>query len=338
MHRNNSSSEILVVGEVRGGILHSATIELTAKARKLADILGAKVTTLLMYNHVDRSVEDLSWWGADVVLCAVGEEFESFNQEIYTNIISYLIEQRKPQIVLAPATTSGRTYMPAVAAKIHTGLTADCTGLDIDKDTCLLLQTRPAIGGNIMATIQTPNHMPQIATVRPRTFPVPKPDKRRKAQVKYLTLPEELLKSSIEIVGKEVQEGLDVNIQDLDVVVSGGKGLKKAENFKLLEELASVLGGGVGASRAAVDNKWISYPHQVGLSGKVVSPKVYFAIGISGSVQHLAGMQTADFIVAINKDPEAPIFRVADIAFCGDLFDIVPRLIEKIKAEGGKEQ
>lgn len=338
MHRNNSSSEILVVGEVRGGILHSATIELTAKARKLADILGAKVTTLLMYNHVDRSVEDLSWWGADVVLCAVGEGFESFNQEIYTNIISYLIEQRKPQIVLAPATTSGRTYMPAVAAKIHTGLTADCTGLDIDKDTGLLLQTRPAIGGNIMATIQTPNHMPQMATVRPRTFPVPKPDKRRKAQVKYLTLPEELLKSSIEIVGKEVQEGLDVNIQDLDVVVSGGKGLKKAENFKLLEELASVLGGGVGASRAAVDNKWISYPHQVGLSGKVVSPKVYFAIGISGSVQHLAGMQTADFIVAINKDPEAPIFRVADIAFCGDLFDIVPRLIEKIKAEGGKEQ
>jgi electron transfer flavoprotein alpha subunit len=337
MQRSNRSGEILVIGEIREGTLHSATVELTAKARELADRLGTKVTTLLMYDRVDMNVEDLAWWGADVVLCVVGEPFRYFNQEVYTNVISYLIKGRNPQIVLAPATTSGRTYMPAVAAKVHTGLTADCTGLDIDADTGLLLQTRPAIGGNIMATIQTPNHLPQMATVRPRTFPVPKPNRGRKARVEHPDLPGEVFTSSIEVLGKEHQEGMDVNIQDLDVVVSGGKGLKKAENFNLLRELASLLGGGVGASRAAVDNKWISYPHQVGLSGKVVSPKVYFAVGISGSVQHLAGMQTADFVVAINKDPEAPIFRVADIALCGDLFDIVPRIIEKIKEQRGKE-
>jgi electron transfer flavoprotein alpha subunit len=186
-----------------------------------------------------------------------------------------------------------------------------------------------------MATIRTPDHRPQMATVRPKTFPVPAPDPSRCAEVQSVHLPEEAFQSRIEPLGFEKSGEKDGNIQDREVVVSGGKGMKKPENFTVLHELASLLDGGVGASRAAVDNRWIGYPHQVGLSGKVVSPKVYMAVGISGSVQHLAGMQTAGFIVAVNKDPEAPIFKVADLGLCGDLFDIVPRVIEALKARKG---
>ena len=221
--------------------------------------------------------------------------------------------------------------MPAAAAKLHAGLTADCTGLDIDPSTGQLLQTRPAIGGNIMATIRTPEHRPQMATVRPRTFKIPERGEVKEMVTIFLEIAEECFESRVEPLGREPLSGEDVNIQDRDVIVAGGKGMKKQENFKMLRELASLLDGGLGASRAAVDNRWIGYPHQVGLSGKVVAPRVYIAVGLSGSVQHLAGMQTAEYIVAINKDPEAPIFRVADLGLCGDLFDIVPRILQAVK-------
>ena len=335
MRNPSASGDILVLGEVRSGRLHRATLELTSKARSLADVLGGEVATLLMYDRIDRDPRTIVHYGADRVICVRDERLRLFDQEVQSTILSFVIGSTGPGIVLAPATTSGRTIMPAVAAMVGTGLTADCTGLEIEVDTGLLLQTRPAIGGNIMATITTPDKRPQMATVRPRTFAVPEPDPDREGRVEELALPDRCFESRVEPLGHEGSSGDDVNIQDRDVIISGGKGMKREENFRLLRELAGLLDGGVGASRAAVDNKWIGYSHQVGLSGKVVAPKVYFAVGISGSVQHLAGMQTAELVVAINKDPEAPIFRVADIGLCGDLFDIVPRVIEGIRAREG---
>lgn len=331
MKNPSASRDILVLGEVRSGRLHRATLELTSKARSLADTLGGEVSTLLMYDRIDRDPSTIVHYGADQVICVKDERLRLFDQEIQSAILSFVIGSIGPGIVLAPATTSGRTVMPAVAAMVGTGLTADCTGLEIEAATGLLLQTRPAIGGNIMATITTPDDRPQMATVRPRTFAVPEPDPYRVGRVEEMALPDHCFESRVKPLGHETFPGVDVNIQDRDVIISGGRGMKKEDNFRLLRELAELLDGGVGASRAAVDNKWIAYSHQVGLSGKVVAPKVYFAVGISGSVQHLAGMQTSGLVVAINKDLEAPIFRVADIGLCGDLFDIVPRLIEGLR-------
>jgi len=333
----NKAKDILVVGEVRSRGIHGATLELTAKARELADVLEERVLTLLMYDSLDRDPSSLAGYGADTLLCARDERLGLFNQEIQSRILETVIKRTNPRIVLAPASTSGRTIMPVVAARIHTGLTADCTGLEIEAETGELLQTRPAIGGNIMATIRTPEHRPQMATVRPKTFRVPAFDPARRAEVHFIDIPQEIFETRIEPLGLESSKDEDANIQDRDVIVAGGKGMKRPEHFEMLRELASLLEGGVGASRAAVDNRWITYPHQVGLSGKVVSPKVYVAVGISGSVQHLAGMQTSEFIVAINKDPEAPIFRVADLGLCGDLFDIVPRVTEAIRNRKGAE-
>lgn len=335
MRRDSHPGGILVLGEVRSGRLHQATLELTAKARILADDLGTEVSTLLLFSGVDVNPETLIDYGADSVICVRDRRLSLFDQEVQSRILYRVIKDIGPDIVLAPATTSGRSIMPAVAAMLRTGLTADCTGLDIDPETKQLLQTRPAIGGNIMATIRTPEHRPQMATVRPRTFAIPASDPDREGYVSELTLPDHCFESRVVPLGLERSGGDDVNIQDRDVIVSGGKGVKKKENFALLRELAELLDGGVGASRAAVDNKWVPYSHQVGLSGKVVAPKVYFAVGISGTVQHLAGMQTAGLIVAINKDPEAPIFRVADFGLCGDLFDIVPRLIDALRGRKG---
>lgn len=327
---------VLVVGEVRSGQIQPSTRELTVKARSLADVDGSRVTTMLMFDDIVSDPGECIGYGADAVICARGSDFHLFNQEVQYRTVAHIIEKIRPAIVLAPATTSGRTIMPAAAAAIGTGLTADCTGLEIDPDSGDLLQTRPAIGGNVMATIRTSGHRPQMATVRPRTFPIPDPDPSRDGRVEYIELPPEILESSIVPLGVEMIEGEGANIQDMDVIVSGGKGVARPESFCMLRELASLLGGGVGASRAAVDNRWIGYPHQVGLSGKAVSPKVYIAAGISGSVQHLAGIQTAGYIVAVNRDPDAAIFRVADLAICGDLFDIVPRMIEAVKKETGK--
>jgi len=331
---------ILVVGEVRNSRIHSVTFELTAKARELADKLSSKVEVLLLYSNCEDDLNSLIHRGADTVLSVKDERLELFNQEIWTNITVDVAKKRKPYIMLAGATSSGRTFFPAVAAKLNTGLTADCTGLDIEKDTKLLLQTRPAIGGNVMATIKTPDHRPQMATVRPRTFrPLPE-DKNRKGEIIELEPESELFNSRVKVLNFVRDESQNVNIQDADVVVSFGKGIKKPENLKHIFELANILNAAVGASRAAVDAKWIGYPHQVGLSGKVVSPKLYIAAGISGAVQHIAGMQTSEYIVAINKDSEAPIFKVADFGIVGDLFDVIPELTKRIKQEieksGGK--
>lgn len=323
---------ILVFGETRSDKIHSVTYELTGKARNLADFKECEVSVLLLAESLSDNPSDLFRFGADKVLVVQDPSLSIFNQGIAVNVLKAIIEAENPEILLAPATTIGRTVLPSVAAILQTGLTADCTGLEIDPDSGLLLQTRPAIGGNVMATIKTPVHRPQMATVRPKTFRIPAP-RNRVGTLVYPTLPKETFSSPIQSIHLQRAEGGGGNIQDRDCVVSGGKGLRRPEGFKLIRELAELIDAGVGASRPTVEAKWISYPHQVGLSGKVVAPKIYLAAGISGAVQHLAGMQTAQKIIAINKDPEAPIFRIADVALCGDLYDILPKLIERIRVE-----
>ena len=324
--------KFFVVGEVRGGRLSPLCRELAGKSRQLADSVGGEVTVILLSDRLAENPKTLFSSGADRVMVVEHPSLALYNQEIETNVLAFLLKKENPAVVLAGATTSGRTTLPALAARLETGLTADCTGLEMEKETGQLLQTRPAIGGNVMATIRTPSRRPQMATVRPRTFPVP-PASERSGEVVFPEIPPSLFESSIENLGFEEGDEGGANIQDMDVVVSGGKGLKRPGSFEMLRELAGLLGGGVGASRPVVDAKWIDYPHQVGLSGKVVAPKIYIAAGISGSVQHMAGMQTAEFVAAINRDPEAPIFRVADLGLCGDLFEILPRLIERIREE-----
>jgi electron transfer flavoprotein alpha subunit len=245
--------------------------------------------------------------------------------------LQYLIKSYNPEILIAGATTLGRTLMPYVAIKVNTGLTADCTELEIEEGTGNLLQIRPAIGGNILATIKTPKHRPQMATVRPKSMPIlPRIDGRKGEILRIQILPE-LLKSNTERLGSRSSVDEAQSLEDSDKVVSGGRGLKKADNFALIRELAELLSAAVGASRETVDRGWVSYPHQVGLTGKTVSPKLYMAIGISGAIQHLAGMKTSENIVAINNDPEAQIFQVADFGIIGDLFEIVPALIEELR-------
>ncbi len=328
----NQTKIIMVIGEIREGRIHSVSMELTSKAHELAQKNDASVMVVFLSDRFDEDPSIMSSYGANHLALVSHSSFIQFDPEVYTNVLVEIIRRFEPEIVLAPATTSGRTYLPAVAAKIHTGLTADCTGLDIDPVTGLLLQTRPAIGGNIIATIKTPSHLPQMATVRPKTFPALS-HPVQSFQVEPLSFPESLFRSRLVMKGVRKLAGEQANIQDSELVVAGGKGLKRPDSFDMLNRLAGLLGGSVGASRPTVEAKWIAYPHQVGLSGKVVAPKAYFAIGISGTVQHLAGMQTSEFIIAINKDPEAPIFRVADIGLCGDLFDIVPKLIQALETE-----
>ena len=242
-----------------------------------------------------------------------------------------LIRKYKPEIVIYGATTQGRDFAGTVATTLETGLTADCTGLDIDPETKYLRQTRPAFGGNIMATIlDYPNYRPQMATVRPKVFPMPAKDDSREGEVIREPLPttEEQIRTKV----LEFVKGAEtVNLVDAEIIVAGGRGVGNAENFKVIRELAEVLGAAVGASRAAVDSGWISYEHQVGQTGRTVRPKIYIACGISGSIQHMAGMKTSDIIVAINKDPEAPIFKIATYGVVGDLFTAVPMLKEEFK-------
>lgn len=324
---------IFIYGEVRQGKIHSVTRELTGKGRELGDQKGFSVGVLLLTDFLEDSPELLFRYGADQVYLVEHPSCSQFNQEIAAKVMAALIQEIHPVIVLAPATTSGRTVLPAVAALVGTGLTADCTELALEEDTGLLLQTRPAMGGNVMAIIKTPNHRPQMATVRPHTFPIP-PEEERSGELIRPPLPRECFESRIIPEGVQMLEGEGTNIQDMEVLISGGKGVGGSQGFEVLRELGELLGGGVGASRGAVEAQWIGYPHQVGLSGKVVSPRLYLAAGISGSVQHLAGMQTAEYIVGINKDPQAPIFKVADLALQGDLHTILPQIIERIRKEG----
>ncbi|GHV05826.1 electron transfer flavoprotein subunit alpha/FixB family protein [Spirochaetia bacterium] len=328
--------DVWTMAEQYKGQLKNVSFELLARGRSLANKLGTKLVAVLIgWNVSPADMRELILRGADEVYSVQDEGLKEFTCGTYAAILLDLIREHKPEIVLAAATTSGRTLMPYTAVLAGTGLTADCTALDIEEGTGNLLQTRPAIGGNIMATIKTPDHRPQMATIRPKSTRPLDADPRRTGVIKNIALKDSLIDERVSVLGLR-KEGSDfVNLEEADVVVAGGRGLKKQENFRLIKELAESLGAVVGASRDAVDRGWISYPHQIGLSGKTISPKVYIGIGISGAIQHLAGIKTSETIVAINNDPEANLLKIADFAILGDAFQVVPELIKIIRQKKG---
>lgn len=321
---------IWVFAECREKKLIGVGLELLSEAQKLAQRLDVEVSAVLIGDDVSNLIPELIAYGADNVYVAEHPLLHDEPEDLYKKIIVDLIKEYKPEIFLLGGTSIGRSLAPKLAAKLQVGLTADCTGLDIDSEN-RLLQTRPAFGGNLMATIMTPYTRPQMATVRPKVMKKLMPDNSRKGKIEIIDvkIDETLVKIKRLDFIKEVMKG--ANLEEAEIIVSGGRGLGKPENFKLIEELADVLGGTVGASRAAVDAGWISHFHQVGQTGKTVAPKLYIACGISGAIQHLAGMQTSDTIVAINKDKDAPIFQVATYGIVGDLFEIIPALIAELK-------
>ncbi len=314
--------------------ISSVALELLGEGRKLADKRKTKLSAVFIGHGIKDKAKDLIAYGADIVYLADDPALKDFNDDSYAAVLTTLATQHKPEIILAGATAIGRSFFPKVAAKLYTGLTADCTVLDIDAETGHLHQTRPAFGGNIMATIVTPNHRPQMATVRHKVMKPSVRDDSRTGDI--ITISYNQSGSLRTKVLKTVEElGETVNICEADIIVAGGRGLGSAKNFQLIEELAKVLGGAVAATRGAVDEGWIPYPHQVGQTGKTVCPKLYIACGISGAIQHVAGMQSSEVIVAINKDPDAPIFNVATYGIVGDVHEVLPIMIKKIKEMRG---
>ncbi len=329
---------VWVFAEQRRGRISSVVPELLNQGRVLADRLDTHLSAVLLGHGIDSQASWLIEHGADRVYLADDPIFADFNGDAYTSILSELIDREKPEIVLTGATAIGRSFIPRVAVRLRTGLTADCTGLDVDPATRELLQTRPAFGGNILATILCPRRRPQMATVRHKVFKKAPEDRGRRGEVIEVPVEPAGIQIKSEVIRTVEEIENTVNITEADIIVSGGRGVGGKENFAVLEELARTLGGALGASRAAVDAEWISYSHQVGQTGKTVCPKLYIACGISGAVQHLAGMQSSDVIVAINKDPDAPIFRAATYGIVGDLFEIVPLLTKKFQAILGESK
>jgi len=323
--------DVWIFAEQRDGKIQSITYELLGEGRKLADQLGMRLAAVLLGAHVRERAGELVSRGADIVHVVDQPELEYFQDEPYAAALIELIRKHKPCIMLCGATTIGRSLVSRVAVTVKAGLTADCTALAIDPETKNLLQTRPAFGGNIMATIITPNHRPQMATVRHKVMKEAPVDSSRSGQTVVEQIAAEVLKCRTKRLKFIPEVETTMNIAEANIIVSGGRGLQAPENFSLIRELAGVLGAGVGSSRAAVDAGWIPYSHQVGQTGKTVCPKIYFACGISGQIQHLAGMSSSDIIVAINKDPEAPIFKYATYGIVGDLFKVVPALTAEFK-------
>ncbi len=322
----------MVFAEQRLGKIAEVTYELLHKGRELADTLKVSLSAALLGKEVSSSADSLIEYGADRVYVVDHPSLEGFTDELYGECLTRIIRTYRPEIVLAGATSIGRSFIPKVATQIGTGLTADCTDLSIDTEQRLLLQTRPAFGGNIMATIICPQKRPQMATVRSKVMKKGLPQPGRSGEIVPLELDwaEITPKTRLLEIVEEITE--KVRLAEADVIVAGGRGLQEEKHFALIRELADLLNAAVGASRGAVDAGWISYAHQVGQTGKTVAPKLYIAIGVSGAVQHLVGMQSADTIVAINTDPHAPIFDVASYGIVGDLFEIVPEMIRQLKA------
>ena len=324
--------------EHESGKVSNVSFELLGEGRKLADALGCQLCGMLFADKgvVDQFAKEAIAYGAEKVYVMESPVLGQYRTDSYASAAVNLIRKYKPEIVLFGATTQGRDFAGTVATTLEAGLTADCTGLDIDPETKYLRQTRPAFGGNIMATIlDYPNYRPQMSTVRPKVFPMPLRDDSKKGEIIQETL--QMTEDQIRTKILEFIKGAEtVNLVDAEIIVSGGRGIGGAESFKVIRELANVLGAAVGASRAAVDSGWIPYEHQVGQTGRTVRPRIYFACGISGSIQHQAGMKTSDIIVAINKDAEAPIFKIATFGIVGDLFTVVPMLTQEFKKRLGR--
>lgn len=321
----NIKREILVFAEQRRGRVHPVTIELLGKAIELSNRLPLMVSSVLMGMDAEGEAQELIYYGSKKVYLFEDSSLYSYDPILYKTNIVALAKEINPYAILFGSTHIGRSLAPRVAASLGTGLTADCTNLSIDEDGAFI-QIRPAFTGNILAHIKTKTS-PSMSTVRYKVMQRAKRDEKREGTIVKMTLLPNA--PSWEVIDERVIEG--INLPDAEVIVSGGRGLKRAEDFKMLEELAKLLGGVVGSSRPLVDEGWIGKEHQVGFSGNTVKPKLYIACGISGSPQHLAGMRDSEMIVAINSDPSAPIFRYADMGIIGDIYEIIPKMIEKLK-------
>ena len=321
---------VWVFAEQREGELQKVSLELLGEGRRIADELGVKLTALLLGNNIEALATTLAGHGADEVLVADDKNLEHYTTDAYTKVICDLANERKPGILFVGATFIGRDLGPRIAARLSTGLTADCTSIDVEVEGGALLATRPAFGGNLMATIACPDHRPQMATVRPGVFAkiTTDPSNCNIEKVNVQLADSDVRTKVLEII-KSKKDIID--IAEADFIVAGGRGVGSKENFALLKELADALGGTVGGSRAAVENGWIDGAYQVGQTGKTVRPQIYIACGISGAIQHVAGMQDSDLIIAVNKDDSAPIMKIADYAIVGDVAKVVPELIAQVK-------
>lgn len=329
---------VYVFVETEEGKAKSVSYELLTPARKLADKLGEFVGAFVVGYQVQEAAELCAQYGADRVIVLDAPEYQYYTTDGFTHAMEMAVEKYKPNIMLIGATNNGRDLGPRLSCRLRTGLTADCTSLDVDTESRNMEWTRPAFGGNLLATIVCPNDRPQLGTVRQGVFKKAVPDTSRHAEIikeDIRTAPELISTRIIERI-KEVAES--VNLEDAEVIVAGGYGIGKAENFRYLEELADALGGQIGASRKVVDAGWIPHAYQVGQTGKTVAPRLYFAIGISGAIQHLAGMGGAETIVAINTDASAPIFGTAHYGIVGDFKEIVPELVRVLKNKHEKSR
>lgn len=322
---------VWVFAEQREGELQKVSLELLGEGRRVADKLGVKLTALLLGNNVSNLAEKLAAHGADEVLVAEDKNLEHYTTDAYTKVICDLATERKPGILFVGATFIGRDLGPRIAARLSTGLTADCTSIDVEVENGDLLATRPAFGGNLMATIACPDHRPQMATVRPGVFEAVTTDASNcKIENVTVNLADSDVRTKVIETVKTAKDIIDIS--ESKIIVAGGRGVGSKENFAMLQELADVLGGVVAGSRAAVEKGWIENAYQVGQTGKTVKPTIYIACGISGAIQHVAGMQDSEVIIAINKDETAPIMSVADYGIVGDVKKVLPELIAQAKA------
>ena len=322
---------IWVFAEQREGNLQKVSLELLGEGKRLANELGVKLTAVLLGNNVNHLATILGEHGADEVLVAESPELEHYTTDAYTKVICDLVNERKPGILFVGATFIGRDLGPRIAARLNTGLTADCTSIDVDVENGDLFATRPAFGGNLMATIACPQHRPQMATVRPGVFEKVNTDGANcKIEKVTVSLSDSDVRTKVLETIKTAKDIVDIS--EAKIIVAGGRGVGSKENFDLVKELAEALGGVVAGSRAAVEKGWIENPNQVGQTGKTVKPTIYVACGISGAIQHVAGMQDSEVIIAINKDETAPIMQVADYGIVGDIKKVIPELIAQVKA------
>ncbi len=322
---------VWVFAEQREGELQKVSLELLGEGRRQADKLGVKLTALLLGDNVAHLADELAKHGADEVLVAEDKNLAHYTTDAYTKVICDLATERKPGILFVGATFIGRDLGPRVAARLNTGLTADCTSIDVEVENGDLLATRPAFGGNLMATIACPNHRPQMATVRPGVFEKVNTDGANcKIEKVTVSLSDSDVRTKVLETIKTAKDIVDIS--EAKIIVAGGRGVGSKENFDLVKELAEALGGVVAGSRAAVEKGWIENAYQVGQTGKTVKPTIYIACGISGAIQHVAGMQDSEVIIAINKDETAPIMQVADYGIVGDIKKVLPELIAQVKA------
>lgn len=331
MSVNSEYKNVWIYVETEDGKEKKVGFELLRPGREIADALGEKLVAVVIGHHVQKVAKEALEYGADEVILVDNPVYNRYLTDAVYLCFTRLVDKYKPNTILIGATSNGRDFGPRVACKLRTGLTADCTSIEFNQESNNVTWIRPAFGGNLMAKIECPDRRPQMGTVRPGVYKKPLRNEEVDGKIiqEDISIPEENIRTRIHEAIKEVSS--EVNLEDAEFIVSGGRGLGKAENFSYIRELAEVLGAAVGSSRAAVDSDWIPHAHQVGQTGKTVAPKIYIACGISGAIQHLAGMSGSDIIIAINKDPDAPIFKVADYGIVGDLFEVIPQFIEELK-------